>query len=91
VSLQLPDDERWQEIEVQREYSVVVPDFLYRGGDGYTFPQDREASRPGSELVYLVLDAIINAQAEGQAIGAPVDPANPRIVILDEPGTPCWK
>ena len=68
----------------------MVPDFLYRGGDGYAFPQDREASRPGSELVYLVLDAIINAQAEGRAIGEPVDPANPRIVILDEPNTPCW-
>jgi len=90
VSLQLPHDDQWQEIEAAREYGVVVPDFLYRGGDGYTFPQDREASRPGSELVYLVLDAIINAQAEGQAIGAPVDPANPRIVILDEPGAPCW-
>ena len=90
VSLQLPRDRQWQEIEEVLEYSVVVPDFLYRGGDGYTFPPDREASRPGSELVYLVLDAIINAQAEGQAIGAPVDPANPRIVILDESGAPCW-
>ena len=90
VSLQLPHDGRWQEIEATREYGVVVPDFLYRGGDGYRFPQDREASRPGSELVYLVLDAIINAQAEGRAIGEPVDPANPRIVILDEPGAPCW-
>jgi 5'-nucleotidase len=90
VSLQVPLGEQWQEITAQREYGVVVPDFLYRGGDGYVFPQNREASRPGSELVYLVFDAIINAQAEGRAIGAPVDPENPRIVILDEPGAPCW-
>ena len=69
---------------------MVAPDFLYRGGDGYSFPSGVEASRPGSELVYLLLDAIINAQAEGRAIGAPVDPDNPRIVILDEPGAPCW-
>jgi hypothetical protein len=68
----------------------VVPDFLYRGGDGYAFPQDRDASRPGSELVYLVLDAIMQAQAERRAIGAPVDPDNPRIVILENPGEPCW-
>ncbi len=90
VSLEVPTDGDWQEIEERREYGVVIPDFLYRGGDGYAFPPEREASRPGSELVYLVLDAIINAQAEGRAIGAPVDAANPRTVILDEPGAPCW-
>jgi hypothetical protein len=37
-----------------------------------------------------VLDAIIRAQAEGRAIGEPVDPANPRIVILEEPAARCW-
>jgi 5'-nucleotidase len=90
VSLQVPKGEDWQEIEDEREYGVVVSDFLYRGGDGYAFPANREASRPGSELVYLVLDAIISAQAEGRAIGEPVDPVNPRIVILESPDDPCW-
>ena len=90
VSLQLPGDGGWTEIEAGREYAVVVPDFLYRGGDGYEIPQDRPASRPASELVYLVLDAIINAQAEGRGIGAPVDPLNPRIVILETSAQPCW-
>ena len=75
---------------LQREYGVVVPDFLYRGGDGYQFPQDRPVSRPASELVYLVLDAVINAQAEGRGVGAPVDPQKPRIVILESPDQPCW-
>lgn len=90
VSLQVHEGDAWPEIEPEREYSVVIPDFVYRGGDGYEIPRDRPVSPPGSELVYLVLDAIINAQAEGRAIGAPVDPANPRIVILDESGAPCW-
>jgi len=90
VSLQLPTEDSWAEIEPDREYSVVVPDFLYRGGDGYQIPKERPASRPGSELVYLVLDAVINAQAEGRKIGAPVDPRNPRIVILQDSIQPCW-
>ena len=90
MSLQVPGEERWQEIDAQRDYSVVVPDFLFRGGDGYDFPTEAEASRPGSELVYLVLDAIISAQAEGRAIGEPVDPADPRIVILASANDPCW-
>lgn len=90
VSLQLPENGTWSEIQPDREYTVVVPDFLYRGGDGYQIPQDRPVSRPGSELVYLVLDAVINAQAEGRKIGAPVDPANPRIVILEDPTQNCW-
>ncbi len=90
VSLQLPGEAGWAEIDAGRSYGVVAPDFLFRGGDGYNFPTEVVASRPGSELVYLVLDAIISAQAEGRAIGEPVDPENPRIVILDEPGAPCW-
>ena len=90
VSLQVPDGTGWQEIEADREYMLVVPDFLYRGGDGYDIPKDRFASRPASELKYLVLDAILRAQAQGAAVGAPVDPANPRIVILHESKQPCF-
>jgi len=90
VSMQLPGEAGWAEIEPDRSYGVVAPDFLFRGGDGYDFPTAVEASRPGSELVYLVLDAIISAQVEGRAIGEPVDPDNPRIVILKKPGAPCW-
>jgi 2',3'-cyclic-nucleotide 2'-phosphodiesterase (5'-nucleotidase family) len=90
VSLQVPGDDAWADIQPEHEYMVVVPDFLYRGGDGYQIPQDRPVSRPGSELIYLVLDAVITAQAEGRKIGAAVDPLNPRIVILDDPADSCW-
>jgi 5'-nucleotidase len=84
VSLQAPVDDGWQEIDAQREYMVVIPDFLFGGGDGYQVPEERkqQASRTGSELKYLVLDAIIRAQAEGKAVGNPVDPENPRIAEL---------
>ena len=90
VSLQVPTPEGWREIEDGREYTLVVPDFLYGGGDGYEVPKDRFASRPASELKYLVLDAIFRAQGQGRTVGAPVDPSNPRIVTLREPKQPCF-
>jgi 5'-nucleotidase len=91
VQLQLPDDSgTWQEIEADKAYTVIVPDFIYRGGDGYDFSSVRDVSRPGSELVYLVLDAIINAQAAGQKVGAPLDPANPRFALLQNGQDACF-
>ena len=92
VSMQVPTDDGWQEIEANKEYVLVIPDFLFRGGDGYTVPEHRKAaaSRPGSELKYLVLDGIVRAQAEGKAIGEPVDPANPRYVELGPDRQSCW-
>ena len=81
--MQVPDGEGgWGEIETDRAYSVISSDFLYRGGDGYDFSAARDVSRPGSELVYLVLDAIISAQAVGESVGELSDPANPRFAIL---------
>ena len=100
VSLQVPTEEieadtvlaaGWREIESDVEYSLVVPDFLYRGGDGYVLPQDPPASRPGSELKYLVLDGIVTAQAEGRAVGALPDPSNPRFVELGPDRQTCWQ
>ena len=90
VSLQVPAGERWMEIIDDKEYSVVVPDFLYRGGDGYDIPQDRPVTPPGSELKYLVLDGILQAQAAGEKVGAPVDPQNPRYFELKEGKQPCF-
>lgn len=90
VSLQVPSPAGWQVIEPQREYTLVVPDFIYGGGDGYVLPQDRDASRPGSELKYLLLDAIIRAQATGEKIGVTVDAANPRIEVHDRADAQCF-
>ncbi len=90
VSLQVPVEDGWQEIDADKDYSVVVSDYLYHGGDGYRIPQDRPASRPGSELKYLVLDAIIKAQSQERAIGEPVDESNPRFVELGENRSECF-
>jgi 2',3'-cyclic-nucleotide 2'-phosphodiesterase (5'-nucleotidase family) len=90
VSLQVPADDGWQEIEADKEYVLVVPDFLYGGGDGYEIPKDRFASRPGSELKYLVLDAILRAQGLGQTVGVPVTSENRRYHALREAKQPCF-
>ena len=91
VSLQVPSDEGWQEIEADGQYVVVVPDFLFGGGDGYNIPKDRFASRPASELKYLVLDAILRAQGLGQKVGVPVTTENRRFHLLRESKQPCFQ
>lgn len=91
VSLQVPVDNDWQEIRADAEYSVVVPDYLYGGGDGYEIPKDRPATLPGSELKYLVLDKILQIQAIGGEVGAPVDPENPRFQELLEGKQRCFQ
>ena len=91
VSLQVPTDDGWQEIEADREYMLVVPDFLYGGGDGYDIPKDRFASRPGSELKYLVFDAVLRAQGLGEAVGVAGYPDNRRFHPLREGKQPCFE
>lgn len=90
VSLQVPGDAGWKEIDSDREYTVVVSDYLYGGGDGYGIPKDRFASRPGSELKYLVLDAILRAQGLGEQVGEPVTKDNRRFHRLLEPKERCF-
>jgi len=90
VSLQVPTDGDWQEIESVQQYSLVVPDFLFGGGDGYQIPKDRPASLPASELKYLVLDAVLAAQAQGLEVGVAVDSQNRRFHELRESKQPCF-
>jgi 2',3'-cyclic-nucleotide 2'-phosphodiesterase (5'-nucleotidase family) len=90
VSLQVPTDDGWAEIGTEDEYVLVVPDFIYGGGDGYEIPQDRFASRPASELKYLVLDAILRAQGAGEKVGEPITRDNRRIHLLRESTEACF-
>lgn len=90
VSLQVPGEDGWSEIDPDGEYMLVLPDFLYRGGDGYVLPEERQGSRTGAELKYLVLDAILRAQGAGQKVGVPVDSGAPRIELHEGPGAQCF-
>ncbi|MEJ2129977.1 MAG: 5'-nucleotidase C-terminal domain-containing protein [Woeseiaceae bacterium] len=90
VSLQVMREDKWQAADGDATYMVVMPDFLYRGGDGYQVPEGRKGSRTGAELKYLVLDAILAAQAQGRTVGVPVDPESRRIHLLDAPGAQCF-
>ena len=89
VNLQVPADEGWREIDDAGDYMVVVPDFLYRGGDGYEMPEGSSGSRTGAELKYLVLDAILALQSQGATVGTPIDSSNARIVLLDDDQPGC--
>ena len=68
VQLQAPTDEGWQEIDDDRVYTVVAPDFIVGGGDGYDFSKSLNSSVAGSELKYLVLDGIVRATANGEKV-----------------------
>jgi hypothetical protein len=88
--MQLPVDGEWSDIDPGKDYLVVAPDFLYHGGDGYDFSKARDVSRPGSELKYLVLDAIMRAQAAGKTVGQAVNPDEPRIATLSDARDLCF-
>jgi len=92
ISLQVPGTNGWAEIVDDRQYSLIIPDFLFGDMDGYTMPQSarESATPPGTVLQYLVLDAIIKSQAKGEPIGDKVDPENSRFVELDENRKDCW-
>ncbi|MFQ5548505.1 MAG: 5'-nucleotidase C-terminal domain-containing protein, partial [Woeseia sp.] len=91
IQLQQPIDDRWEQVDPDRDYLIVASDFLYRGGDGYDFSRARDVSRPGSELKYLVLDAVIRAQAAGRTTGRPVDPNEPRIAFVTQGEDVCFE
>lgn len=91
VQMQVAENEGgWHEIDPAKEYSLVAPDYIYRGGDGYDFSQAHNVSRAGSELKYLVLDGVIRAQAAGRAVGAALDPDAPRIAFVHSGESTCF-
>jgi 5'-nucleotidase / UDP-sugar diphosphatase len=80
-----PDGGRVSDVQVQRGaawsplaadsvYTVAVPDYLFGGGDGYTFAQRALTSvPPGPDLRLLAFDALATLYARGEAIAPRVE------------------
>ena len=91
VQMQVPaENGTWQSIDPDRAYTAVVGDYIYRGGDGYDFSAARDVSLPGSELKYLVLDAVVRAQAGGEKIGFELTPDKTRFMLLPAGADTCY-
>lgn len=91
VQMFVERDDAWAPLDPGADYHLVAPDYLYGGGDGYDFSAARDVSRPGSELKYLVLDAVIRAQANGEKVGAAVDTTEPRIAMRSPGEAACFE
>lgn len=90
VQMLVKTDTGWAPLDADADYTLVAPDYVYRGGDGYDFATARDVSRPGSELKYLVLDGVFRAQAEGEKVGAPVSAAERRIDFTGQGNSRCF-
>ncbi len=64
----------WEPLDDARTYVVAVPDYLYGGGDGYTFRSRAGMSvPPGPDLKLIAFDALTAAYARGEAIAPKVE------------------
>ncbi|MDB4950859.1 MAG: hypothetical protein JWM27_3508 [Gemmatimonadetes bacterium] len=72
LDVQVPAGTGWATLDDDRVYIVAVPDYMYAGGDGYSFKlRAIQSVAPGPDLKYLAFDALTAAYARGEAI-APV-------------------
>lgn len=72
TEVRVREGDGWAPLDERRVYLVAVPDYLYGGGDGYTFKSRAVmAVPPGPDLKLLVFDALSAAFARGESI-APV-------------------
>jgi 2',3'-cyclic-nucleotide 2'-phosphodiesterase (5'-nucleotidase family) len=74
VDVQVQRGNGWAPLADDSVYVVAVPDYLYGGGDGYTFIQ-RAVARvpPGPDLKLAAFDALTSAFARGQPIAPRVE------------------
>jgi 5'-nucleotidase len=64
----------WAALDDARVYTVAVPDYLYGGGDGYTFKNAAIMTvPPGPDVRLAAFDALAAAYAQGRAIAPQVE------------------
>jgi 5'-nucleotidase len=74
VEAQVQQGDAWVPLDDARTYVVAVPDYLYGGGDGYTFKQKAVmAIPPGPDVKLIAFDALAAAYASGRPIAPRVE------------------
>ncbi|MFL5384157.1 MAG: bifunctional metallophosphatase/5'-nucleotidase [Longimicrobiaceae bacterium] len=69
VDVQVQRGAAWAPLAADSVYTVAVPDYLFGGGDGYTFAQRAVSSvPPGPDLKLIAFDALTALYARGEAI-----------------------
>jgi len=69
LDVQVQRGAAWAPLAADSVYTVAVPDYLFGGGDGYTFAKNAVASvPPGPDLKLLAFDALAALYARGEAI-----------------------
>jgi 2',3'-cyclic-nucleotide 2'-phosphodiesterase (5'-nucleotidase family) len=69
LDAQVQRGQGWAPLAADSVYLVAVPDYMFGGGDGYTFAaQALEKVPPGPDLKLIAFDALSAAYAQGRAI-----------------------
>lgn len=74
TQVQVQQGDAYVPLDDGRLYVVAVPDYIYGGGDGYTFKEKAVmAIAPGPDVKLMAFDALSAAYARGQAISPQVE------------------
>ncbi|HEV7589621.1 MAG TPA: bifunctional metallophosphatase/5'-nucleotidase [Longimicrobium sp.] len=84
LDVQVQRGTAWAPLAADSVYTVAVPDYLFGGGDGYTFARNAVASvPPGPDLKLIAFDALAALYARGEAIAPRVEG---RLIDATPPG-----
>jgi len=74
LDVQVRRGDGWAPLANDSSYVVAVPDYMYGGGDRYTFNQVATGRvEPGPDLKLIAFDVLTNLYARGQAIAPRVE------------------